>query len=75
MKTLRIKWLTHAIGGLLLLGFGLSLFGEALALKIGLAPTMTWFIFGTGALVVFNAGVSIFGKSLIIRTQMLAEEK
>ena len=57
------------------MGFGLSLFGEALALKIGMAPTMTWFIFGTGALVVFNAGVSIFGKAVIIRTQMLSKEE
>lgn len=58
-------WLIFCISGLLLLGAGLSLFGEALSIKINELDTRSWFWWGTGALIVFNSGVSLFGKGVI----------
>lgn len=63
-----VKWLTYSILGLLLTGFGLSLLGEAIQLKINQQP---WFWSGTLALVVFNAGLCCFGQGVIERIKML----
>jgi len=55
---MRTKWLGLAIGGLLLNGTGLSLFGEAV-LRMG-APEAAfhdWFWLGTLSLVLINAGI------------------
>jgi uncharacterized membrane protein YczE len=70
MKSLYKKWLIYAIGGLLLMGFGLSLFGEAVIQKLEKAPFWDWFAYGTLSLVVFNAGVSVFGQAVIYRVRM-----
>ena len=63
------KWLTMAPLGLVLMGFGLSLVGEAIIRKRDDKP---WFWFGTVALVVFNAGVSVFGDS--VKHRVLLEQ-
>ncbi|MFY0674481.1 MAG: hypothetical protein JXQ87_13855 [Bacteroidia bacterium] len=65
MKNHYKLWLIFCISGLILLSAGLSLFGEALAIKLDETDTRSWFWWGTGALVVFNTGVSFFGKGVI----------
>ncbi|MBD3627842.1 hypothetical protein [Cyclobacterium sp.] len=70
MNNLKKKWLIFAVGGLLLLGSGLSLFGEALLRKWDNAPFLEWFIWGTFSLVVFNAGISLFGQAVIYRMKI-----
>ncbi|WP_346290835.1 hypothetical protein [Sphaerothrix gracilis] len=53
-------WLIKGIGGLLCVGFGLSLFGEALAQKIAGGG---WFWLGTASLGVFNFGLCLMFDS------------
>ena len=57
------KWLTYAIGGLLLFGFGLSLLGEAIILKAN--NENYWGLMGTLALTVTNTGLCLFGQAVI----------
>jgi hypothetical protein len=64
-----VKWLIMAPLGLLLLGSGLSMVGEAIIRKRDGKP---WFAFGTVALIVFNAGVSIFGDA--VKHRVLLEQ-
>lgn len=65
---LRRNWLTFAIVGLLLVGLGLSLVGEAIILKVS---NQAYFAMGTAGLVAFNAGLSIFGQAVIFRYRFL----
>lgn len=62
------KWLTYAIVGLLTIGFGLSLLGEAIIIKLNASGN--WFLWGTSALVVFNSGVCLFGQAVIEKTKI-----
>lgn len=76
MKKLKRKWLTYAVGGLLLLGFGFSLMGEALSWKIADEGFWNWFGLGTLALIVIMSGLSIFGQAIVVRTKIeLKKEK
>jgi hypothetical protein len=70
-KKLRWRWYSFAVSGLLLVGFGLSLLGEAIQQRAAQAPLSTWFAWGTLALVVFNTGLSLFGQAVIYRWQLL----
>jgi len=65
---LRRKWLIKAISGLLLFGFGLCLFGEAVIAKYDREP---WFGLGTISLIVTNAGLAIFVSAAIDRVRLL----
>lgn len=69
-EKLKKYWLMHAVGGLLLTGFGLSLFGEALIRKWENADFWEWALWGTLALIVFNAGISLVGQAVIFRVKM-----
>lgn len=70
-ENLKRKWLVYSIGGLLLVGFGLSLFGEAVALKIANAnATSNWFWWGTTSLVVFNSGLCLLGQAVVYRAKL-----
>ncbi|MDA0774424.1 MAG: hypothetical protein ACO39T_02675 [Flavobacteriaceae bacterium] len=62
------KWLTYAITGLLTIGFGLSLLGEAIIIKLNASGN--WFLWGTSALVVFNSGICLFGQAVIEKTKI-----
>lgn len=57
-------WLIYCISGLIVIGAGLSVFGEALALKMSNAETSTWFWWGTAALIIFNSGIALFGNGV-----------
>lgn len=59
----RKKWLAYAIGGLLLFGFGLSLLGEAIILKMN--NEYYWVLIGTLALTLTNTGLCFFGQAVI----------
>jgi len=61
------KWLFTAPLGLVLVGAGLSLIGDAVTYRSSGAPFWHWFGYGTLALSVFNAGLSVFGQAIIYR--------
>jgi uncharacterized membrane protein len=67
---LKIKWLKFAVGGILLMGFGFSLLGEAGNLKMSGSDFVVWFGLGTMALSVFFAGLSIFGQAVVFKAQL-----
>jgi len=62
------KWLIYSVTGLLLLGFGLSLLGEAIIYKIN--NDFNWFYWGTTALVVFNSGIALVGEAIALKGKM-----
>lgn len=70
MSKLKRKWLIYSVGGLLLMGTGMSVIGQAIIEKVNEAAFWTWFFWGTSGLVLFNAGVSIFGQAVVYRVKM-----
>lgn len=58
------NWLWQAPLGLILVGFGLSLFGQAVIIKSRGESVKRWFIWGTASLIFINAGLCIFGDSI-----------
>ncbi len=69
-KKLFRKWIITAPLGLILIGAGLSMLGEASFMKQNEAiPFWDWFTFGTLSLVVFNSGICFFGQAVIYRVK------
>ena len=68
--SLYTKWLLSAIGGLALIGFGLSVFSEAANLKHTNAPFLRWFLLGSYSLIMINGGLCVFGQAIIFRVRM-----
>jgi hypothetical protein len=68
--SLYTKWLLSAIGGLLLVGFGLSIFSEAANLKHTNSPFLRWFFLGAYSLIIINGGLCIFGQAIIFKVRM-----
>jgi hypothetical protein len=66
-KQLRARWLAYCIAGLIVIGAGVSLVGEAIIAKAAGNP---WFWLGTAGLVVLNSGVSIFGQGVVYRSRL-----
>jgi hypothetical protein len=66
--TARQKWLTYAISGLLLIGLGLSLLGEAILMKY--TDAENWVLIGTIALIATNSGLCFFGQAIIEKFRM-----
>lgn len=66
------KWLLMAPLGLVLIGLGLSLFGEAAMRKYAQTDFWDWFLYGTLSLAVFNAGLSVFGEAVVCRSRYMA---
>lgn len=69
-KKLKQQWLLFAATGLALVGFGLSLMGEALIRKYEAAAFSQWFWLGTLALIVVNSGLALFGKAVTLRVRL-----
>ncbi|MCG8477488.1 MAG: hypothetical protein MI724_00200 [Spirochaetales bacterium] len=65
---LRVRWLVFCITGLILVGAGVAVVGEAIIRKSSGLP---WFWIGTGGLVVLNGGLSFFGSGVIYRVRLL----
>lgn len=70
MRKTKRNWLLYSVSGLVLIGLGLSVFGEALLLKYEKADFLVWFGLGTLSLVIINAGVSLFGQGVVFRVKM-----
>jgi hypothetical protein len=62
-QILKKKWLKHAVSGLILNGFGLSIFGEAIIAKLNQSNFLNWFTLGTIALILINSGISLTIKA------------
>jgi hypothetical protein len=62
------KWDEYAPRGLLFIGFGLSLIGNAIQAKAEGKGFLSWFLRGTIGLIAVNAGIAIFGESVKERT-------
>jgi hypothetical protein len=63
----RSQWLIKAPLGLMLIGLGFSIAGDAIARK---SSAKSWFWRGTIGLVLMNAGVSVVGDAVRHRTMM-----
>ena len=50
--------------GLALIGFGASVTGYAVELRVQNAAFGTWFFWGTAGLVLLNSGVACFGEAV-----------
>ncbi|CAH0994158.1 hypothetical protein EMA8858_00265 [Emticicia aquatica] len=68
--SLYTKWLLSAVGGLALIGFGLSVFSEAANLKHTNAPFLRWFLLGSYSLIMINGGLCVFGQAIIFKVRM-----
>ncbi len=62
------QWSELAPRGLLLIGTGASIIGQATVIKARKKPAWQWILLGTLGLIVFNAGISVFGESIKHRT-------
>lgn len=69
-RKLRNKWLFFAVSGLVLIGFGLSVMGEALIQKLQNQGFNSWFWIGTISLILINTGLSFFGKAITLRVRL-----
>ncbi len=65
---LKRKHLVYAVGGILLMGFGLSVLGEAIRYKTIEADFINWFGWGTLGLAIFFSGLSVFGQAIVFKT-------
>jgi hypothetical protein len=70
LENLYDKWNKLAPFGLLIIGFGLSITGDAMISK---AKGRGWFLKGTLGLIVFNAGIAVFGEAIKTRSLYEAE--
>ena len=68
----RTLWLLYSVLGLLLVGAGVRIVGEAVIRKAAAEP---WFVMGTLGLVVLNSGVSVFGQAIVYRIQSLNDAR
>lgn len=62
------KWDELAPRGLIFIGLGMSITGEAISAKSRKKGFLRWFILGVIGLVCLNAGISIFGEAVKERT-------
>ena len=62
------KWWLYSVLGLLLIGFGLSLLGEAIIYKS--QNDYKWFYWGTAALIVFNSGIALVGGAIVLKVKI-----
>ena len=58
------RWRVFAPLGLGLVGFGASLLGYSIELRIEAVEGWRWFLWGTLALVVLNSGLAVFGEAV-----------
>ena len=69
-KKIKTRWLFLSIGGMLLIGLGLSLLGEAIIFKS--LNDFRWFYWGTGALATFNGGIGLIGEAIVMKVKLEA---
>jgi uncharacterized membrane protein HdeD (DUF308 family) len=61
-------WSSNAPRGLLLIGTGIAVIGQAISLKAQRKPGWQWFLLGALGLMVFNSGLFRYGESVKHRT-------
>jgi len=59
-----LRWWLYSVGGLVLIGAGLSVLGEAIIAKNN---GEAWFLGGTVALVLVNSGICLVAGAVIYR--------
>ncbi len=59
-----LRWWLYSVGGLVLIGAGLSVLGEAIIAK---SSGRAWFLVGTGALILVNSGICLVAGAVILR--------
>ncbi|MDZ4671297.1 MAG: hypothetical protein SH821_10545 [Phototrophicales bacterium] len=62
------KWDELAPRGLILIGLGISVTGEAISAKSRKKGFLRWFLVGAIGLICLNAGIAIFGEAVKERT-------
>ena len=62
------QWDELAPRGLILIGAGLSVIGQAIIVKSKGKGFLRWFIYGLIGLSLFNAGIALFGEAVKNRT-------
>lgn len=67
------EWSTNAPRGMLLIGAGVSVVGQAIVLKARGKPAIQWIILGTLGLIILNAGVAMVGEA--VKHRALYESK
>jgi len=67
-KKIKTQWLVFSISGMLLLGLGFSLLGEAIIYKS--QNNFDWFYWGTGAMATFNAGIGLIGEAIVMKVKL-----
>jgi hypothetical protein len=67
------EWSESAPRGLLLVGLGASLIGQATVLKANKKSALAWILLGTLGLIALNAGIAIFGEA--VKHRALYESK
>ena len=60
----RLRWWLYSVGGLLLIGAGLSILGEAIIAK---SRGEAWFLVGTLAIILVNTGICLVAGEVIVR--------
>jgi hypothetical protein len=68
MKKLKRKWLIYSVSGILFMGAGFSVLGEAAMAKAFEKGFMNWFLLGTLGLMLFFAGLSVFGQGVVYKS-------
>ena len=74
MKETFYLWLFEAVGGLILIGFGFSLFGQSVIYKSRGESVRKWFLWGTISLIVVNSGICVFGDAVKKRMRYETEQ-
>lgn len=64
-----LQWLIFSISGLILIGAGLSVFGEAVIIKSNKKSVDSWFWVGTLSLILINSGISFVGRGVISKVK------
>lgn len=59
-----LRWWVYSVGGLVLIGAGLSVLGEAIIAKNN---GEAWFLVGTLALILVNSGICLVAGAVILR--------
>ncbi len=61
-------WSTNAPRGMLLIGAGVSIVGQAIVLKAQRKAGWKWFLLGFIGLITLNSGVAVFAEAVKHRT-------
>ncbi len=70
MNALKKQWIFYSVGGLILIGAGLSLTIDAAFYRFGHPENLFWIAYGTLALVVFNSGICLIGQGIICKVRL-----